>query len=196
LSVFLGSRCVLLSGRRTSATARSSCARGTKCRCGPRRPEQRPGVVAAICWTNLEARWPGMRREAGREPVQAAFNIVSPGTADRPTPVEMVDAVFAHIVVHRWAAGSSAVQPHEIGRRRCARAGAGKTELLRRTMACFGPSVVDVVNDYERHREDGPVHGQGPRDAADARGRHRRPGESFSRAPPRRRRRRRRTRRA
>ena len=110
-------------------------------------------LMAAICWNDLDAaRWPGMPRSNEQNNHHAVFNIVSPGTAERPTPVEVVDAVFAHGVVHRepTTVASYLFSPTKTGDDNVPGQGVGKTAWLRCSMACVGPNLVDMVNDYDR----------------------------------------------
>jgi hypothetical protein len=63
-----------------------------------------------------------------------------------------VDAVFAHAVVHREP--STVVtfmnSPTKTGDKDVPGQGVGKTEWLRRSLACAGPNLVDMVNDHDK----------------------------------------------
>jgi hypothetical protein len=103
-------------------------------------------LVAAVCW---KGEWTSL--DCGGTN-QAAFNMVSTGSAASPTPLEVVDAVFAHAVVHREP--STVVtymnSPTKTGDKNVPGQGIGKTEWLRRNLGCAGPNLVDIVNDYEK----------------------------------------------
>ena len=80
-----------------------------------------------------------------------AFDVVDTGTEAVPTPLEVMDAVVAHGIVHRTPATVALYlySPTKTGVENVPGQGVGKSELQRFVTAAAGANVVDTVNDYK-----------------------------------------------
>jgi hypothetical protein len=109
-----------------------------------------PCLIAARIW-NLHtlgecALLPSITGLAG-----LAFDVVDTGTEAVPTPLEVMDAVVAHGIVHRTPATVALYlySPTKTGVENVPGQGVGKSMYQRFITAAAGANVVDTVNDYK-----------------------------------------------